>query len=323
MKLSIHQLSKVYQDGKKALGDLDLELDNGVFGLLGPNGAGKSTLLEILSLNLMPTTGQVLWKGRDIHKNPQAFRQRLGYLPQTYGLYPELTARQFMKYMGGLFGLHGRPLRSKIDECLERTHLSPVAGRKIKSFSGGMRQRLAIAHTLINSPEFLIIDEPTTGLDPSERVAFRNMLFDLGHTCVVLLSTHIVKDVEFTCHRMMLLYDGLQRFLGEPGDFMGRVEGRVFTIDKPLADFKAFAADHTVVAIRQYGDRVEIRYITPDHEAQAPGSKPVAINLEDAYIDFIREQKAIETPEDGQGQPGEDAINMIEDEEEVTLAQND
>ena len=297
MKLSIQQLNKTYQDGKEALRDLNLELDNGVFGLLGPNGAGKSTLLEILSLNLMPTSGRILWEGRDIHANPRAFRQILGYLPQTYGLYPELTARQFMKYMGGLFGLHGRRLRARIDECLELTHLGHVARRKIKSFSGGMRQRLAIAQSLINTPAFLIIDEPTTGLDPSERVAFRNMLFDLGHSCVVLLSTHIVKDVEFTCHRMMLLYGGAECYLGQPSGFMGRVHGRVFVVERPLDEFKAFTATHTVVAIHQQGDRVQIRYITPGHDEQEPGSQPADINLEDAYLDFIREQKTTQAPE--------------------------
>ena len=288
MRLKIEQLTKIYQDGKVALSDFCLELDHGVFGLLGPNGAGKSTLLEILSLGLMPTRGKITWEGRDIHAHPTHYRRILGYLPQTYGFYGELKAQTFLEYIGKLFGLHGRALRTRIDECLERVNLTEVRRRKIKSFSGGMRQRLAIAQALVGGPQLLVIDEPTTGLDPGERVAFRNMIFDLGRSRVIILSTHIVKDVEFSCHGMTLLYGGRQRYIGEPPGFMDGVRGRVFEVELPFERFDAFAAAHHVVAIHEHGEWVNVRYITPGAATDVPGALPAHPNLEDAYVDFIR-----------------------------------
>ena len=290
----IQHLTKIYQDGKVALNDFNLELDCGVFGLLGPNGAGKSTLLEILSLGLMPTTGQILWDGKDIHRHPTAYRRILGYLPQTYGFYDELKAQTFLNYMGKLFGLRGRELRARVEECLEKVNLTEVRRRKIKSFSGGMRQRLAIAQALIARPQLLIIDEPTTGLDPGERVAFRNMIFDLGRACVILLSTHIVKDVEFSCQGMALLYGGLQHFCGEPLRFMEAAQRRVFEVELPFSQFDAFAAAHHVVAIHEHGEWVNVRFITPDPFTRVPGAQPVRVNLEDAYVDFIRARQGKE-----------------------------
>ncbi|HPK04004.1 MAG TPA: ATP-binding cassette domain-containing protein [Candidatus Sumerlaeota bacterium] len=294
MSLRIEQLRKVYSDGKVALHGLDLELTPGVFGLLGPNGAGKSTLLEILSLNLMPTSGRVLWDGRDIHRQPNAYRRILGYLPQSYGFYPELTVRAFLHYMGGLYGLGGRRLRRRIAECLELVGLSAEQRKKTNALSGGMRQRLAIAHALLHEPKLLIVDEPTTGLDPAERVAFRNLLFDLGRSATVILSTHIVKDVEFTCHRMMLLYDGRARFLGPPADFIERVRGRVLLTEIPAREFESFSRAHDVVAIQERGDRMKVRFLNgapATNHGSPPGVRPAAPNLEDAYVDFIRERR--------------------------------
>lgn len=294
MRLSIQNLTKIYQDGKVALNGFSLELDHGVFGLLGPNGAGKSTLLEILSLGLMPTSGRILWEGRDVHENPRAYRRILGYLPQTYGFYGELKAQTILEYVGKLFGLHGRALRERVGLCLERVNLTEVRRRKIKSFSGGMRQRLAIAQALVSDPQLLIIDEPTTGLDPGERVAFRNMIFDLGQTRVIFLSTHIVKDVEFSCHGMTLLYGGCQRYTGAPAGFMDGVRARVFEVELPFDRFDAFAAGHHVVAIHEHGEWVNVRFITPEPRSDVEGAGPVKVNLEDAYVDFIRARQAEE-----------------------------
>jgi len=300
MRLEIHQLSKVYQDGKVALRDFNLALDDGVFGLLGPNGAGKSTLLEILALGLMPTAGTIRWEGRDVHQHPTAYRRILGYLPQTYGFYDELKAQTLLEYIGKLFGLHGRALRARVDECLERVNLGEVRRRKVKTFSGGMRQRLAIAQALVSAPKLLIIDEPTTGLDPGERVAFRNMIFDLGRSCVILLSTHIVKDVEFSCHGMALLFGGRQHFCGEPLRFMDTVRGRVFEVELPFSQFDGFAAAHHVVAIHEHGDRVNVRFITPEPSSDVPGALLQRVNLEDAYVDFIRARQREEEQAFGQ-----------------------
>lgn len=294
MKLSIQHLGKTYQDGKVALSDFNWDLDYGVYGLLGPNGAGKSTLLEILSLNLVPSTGKILWEGKDIQKHPQEFRRILGYLPQTYGFYGELNSVQLLSYLGKLHGLRGKHLRKRIDECLEQANLMDVRKRKVKAYSGGMQQRLAIAQALLHSPQLVVIDEPTTGLDPGERIAFRNMLFDLGQTAIVLLSTHIVKDVEYACRLMTLLYGGTQRFTGQPVDFIQRVEGRVFEVPVHFADFEEFSHSHQVVAIQEHGEVMDVRYISPHTTTAIPNARPVKANLEDAYVDYIREQRGEE-----------------------------
>lgn len=288
MGLSIRNLRKTYQDGKQAVVDFNWELERGVYGLLGPNGAGKSTVLEILSLNLMPTGGTILWDGRDILKRPTAFRRALGYLPQNYGFYPELTARQMLDYFGRLNGLRGRQLRKRIDEVFEILGLKDVRNRKIKTFSGGTRQRLAIAQALLHEPQLLVVDEPTTGLDPGERVAFRNLLFDLGRTCVVLLSTHIVKDVEFTCHEMTLLYGGAQRFTGPPSDFLTGLDGRVFEKAVGLDDFDAYCRARSVIAIREGADCIVVRHVESDGAGGPDSGEAVKPNLEDAYVDFVR-----------------------------------
>jgi ABC-2 type transport system ATP-binding protein len=295
MVLSIQHLSKTYQDGKKAVADFNWEIERGVYGLLGPNGAGKSTLLEILSLNLMPTSGAVLWDGWNVQKHATAFRRALGYLPQTYGFYPELTARQMLGYLGRLHGLYGRHLRNRMNEVLEVLNLTAVRNRKIKTYSGGTRQRLAIAQALLHEPQLLVIDEPTTGLDPSERVFFRNLLFDLGKVCVVLLSTHIVKDVEFTCHAMTLLYGGEQRFTGLPADFIRRVEGRVFEREVPLADFKDYCRERCIIAIREKPGTVVVRHVTRQRPSCAEDGDAVRPNLEDAYVDFVGERQGEES----------------------------
>ena len=292
-RLSIQSLGKTYADGKVALDEFNLELDNGVYGLLGPNGAGKSTLLEILSLNLMPTRGKVLWEGQDIHRRPSRFRGVLGYLPQSYGFYDELSAEGMLHYLARLRGLRGRRLRERTEVVFALTGLEAVRRRKCKSMSGGMRQRLAIAIALIHEPHLLVIDEPTTGLDPGERVAFRNMIFDLGRSCIVFLSTHIVKDVEFSCHGMTLLYGGRQHYTGAPAEFMSRVERRVFEVEVGLDDFAAFSAAHHVVSIRELADRIEVRYIEPEAYTAVEGAMPVKVNLEDAYVDFIRQQESV------------------------------
>jgi len=290
IRLKFSQLSKVYQDGTRALTDFNWELGNGVFGLLGPNGAGKSTLLEILSLHLMPSSGKIFWNGWDIQKKALKFRRIIGYLPQNYGFYPELKATHILRYLGRLNGLHGKKLERRVEEVLEIVGLTEVRKRKVKGYSGGMRQRLAIAQSLVHSPRLLVVDEPTTGLDPGERVAFRNMLFDLGRSCVVLLSTHIVKDVEFSCHQMTLLYGGLQYFAGQPVDFVKRVQGRVFELDVPLGVFEDFSQKHHVIAIQESGERVSVRFIVGNGEGVTQGASPVTPNLEDAYVDFIRER---------------------------------
>ena len=298
-ELKIENLCKTYQDNTVALEDFNWELGPGIYGLLGPNGAGKSTLLEMLSLNLMPTSGKIYWNEKNVQKHPGRFRKALGYLPQEYGFYPELKAHQFLNYMGRLHGMSKKDLKNRIDESLELVNMEDRKKKKIKSFSGGMKQRLAIAQALIHRPRLLVIDEPTTGLDPSERVSFRNLLFELGRRCVVLLSTHIVKDVEFTCHYMTVLYGGRQRFTGKPVDFIRRMEGRVYEKAISPPEIETFSKTHHVIAIKETPEHVIIRFILAGKGETPPvNATPVKANLEDTYVEFIRKQESSDIREE-------------------------
>ncbi|MBN1486407.1 MAG: ABC transporter ATP-binding protein [Anaerolineae bacterium] len=234
--IKIQDLKKVYGKGAKAvtaLNGINLEIDGGMFGLLGPNGAGKTTLMRILAGIINPTGGSVLVEGHDIAttKGKEAVKAMLGYLPQELGLYPDLTAWQFVDYMAILKGMHDPSARKeRVDEVLGLVGLADVVGRKIKGFSGGMKRRVGIAQALVSDPRILIVDEPTAGLDPEERIRFRNLLVDLAAERVVILSTHIVEDIGQTCNDLAVLSKGQILFRGSPADLMQAAEGQVWTV---------------------------------------------------------------------------------------------
>ena len=196
MEISIKGLSKRYKGNKLALKDFDLELRNGILGLIGPNGAGKSTLMRILSTISLPTEGLVTLDGSDIVKSPDKIRKTLGYLPQDFGVYPNLTALEFLEYIAAIKGFTGKSMKIRIEALLEKLNLWPVRNHPIKTYSGGMKQRIGIAQVLLGDPKLLILDEPTVGLDPEERVRFRNLLTELSGERIVILSSHIVSDIE-------------------------------------------------------------------------------------------------------------------------------
>ena len=231
MQISLQELTMTYPSGKKALQGVNLELDSpSLVGLLGPNGAGKSTLMKLLVAGLLPTGGAVRVDGEPLLRRERALKARLGYLPQDFGLYDELTVTQFLDYMGALKGL--RDSRAAIQSAIEEVHLEEKARAKIRTLSGGQRQRVGIAQALLGEPELLIFDEPTVGLDPEERIHFRNLFSRLAQKRLVLLSTHIIEDVQSVCSRLLVLHRGRLRFDGPPEELIRAAEGHVGTFDE-------------------------------------------------------------------------------------------
>jgi len=281
-------LNKVYHGGVYALNNVDLTIPPGMFGLLGPNGAGKTTLMRILAGIVRPTSGTIRIGEYDggTERGHTAVKRMLGYLPQDFGVYPDLNAREFLDYIAILKGLRDRTLRHKrIEALLEIVSLTQVANRKLKTYSGGMKRRVGIAQALLNDPALLIVDEPTAGLDPEERIRFRNLLSELGGNRTVLLSTHIVEDIAQTCQRLAVLKDGHLIFQGTTVAAMREAQGKVWIITtsgyKPEGNF-------TVVATLHMGTTAQYRVVgDPSPEAAAVPAEPT---LEDTYVWLMREQ---------------------------------
>lgn len=278
MKLEIEDVSRRYDD-VWALRRVSLEVDRGVVGLLGPNGAGKSTLMRILATLTRPTEGEVRWEGRPLAEAPDRLRRVLGYLPQEFGIYPRLTAREFLRYLAAARGIAGD---RRVDELLALVNLQQAADRKLGSFSGGMRQRVGIAQALLNDPELLIVDEPTVGLDPEERARFRALLSELGGDRIVLLSTHIVSDVEAVAGRIAVLVDGQLRADGPPSELLAEVEGRVWRLVVEPDRLPELRRHHPVTSATQRADGAHVRLVAA--EAPAPDAEPAEPSLEDAYL---------------------------------------
>ena len=287
MDIQITRLSKTYGAGAKAvpaLKGIDLAIGPGMFGLLGPNGAGKTTLMRILAGLVNPTSGQVKVGGHDLgtESGKVAVKAMLGYLPQELGLYPDLTARQFLDYMAILKGLSDGALRrGRIEEALETVGLTGEASRPLKGFSGGMKRRVGIAQALLNDPQLLIVDEPTAGLDPEERIRFRNLLVDLASDRIVILSTHIVEDISQTCRDMAVLDHGRLRFHGAPAELIARARGVVWQITTPNGS----KPDHDLIVVStlHLADGVQYRVVGRDASAYA-GAQLVQPGLEDGYV---------------------------------------
>jgi len=241
VEIAIQNLTKVYRGKVRALNGIDLRVQNGMFGLLGPNGAGKTTLMRILAGILLPTSGHLMAGGHDMasERGRTAVKRILGYLPQELGLYPDLSAREFLDYIALLKGLDERQARARrVAELLETVSLADVASRKLKTFSGGMKRRVGIAQALLNDPQLLIVDEPTAGLDPEERIRFRNLLAELGGNRIVVLSTHIVEDVAQTCQELAVMRAGQIIFRGGIAELVGAAQGKVWTVTTPVGGAK-------------------------------------------------------------------------------------
>lgn len=223
MEISIKGVSKKYKGNKYGLKDFNLELRNGILGLIGPNGAGKSTLMRILATISRPTEGTITLDGTDIVKNPDSVRRVLGYLPQDFGVYPNLTAMEFLEYIAAIKGFSGRGIKMRIEALLDGLNLTTVKDRPIGTYSGGMKQRIGIAQVLVGDPKLLILDEPTVGLDPEERIRFRNLLTELSGERIVILSSHIVSDIETVADKIAIVCQGRVLMHGLPVE-KGRLE---------------------------------------------------------------------------------------------------
>ena len=285
--IEIKNLSKVYGSGGKAvqaLDQIDLQINSGMFGLLGPNGAGKTTLMRIIAGIVHPSGGTVTVNGHDLghEQGRTAVKTVLGYLPQELGMYPELSARQFVDYMAILKGVDEAGLRKqRVDDVLQMVGLGDQADRKIKGFSGGMKRRVGIAQALVNDPRIMIVDEPTAGLDPEERIRFRNLLVDLASERIVLLSTHIVEDIGQTCRDMAVLSKGKILFRGSPTDLTQAAEGHVWTVNS--ANGRKPNNGMVVVSMLHLADGVQYRLVgpPPDEYPTAQAARP---SLEDGYV---------------------------------------
>jgi ABC-2 type transport system ATP-binding protein len=281
LQLEIDHLGKTYKGGIAALNDFSLQLRPGVLGLLGPNGAGKSTLMNILATVTRPTSGSVKWNGEDVALRPNGLRQVLGYLPQDFGVYPNLNPVEFLNYLAAVKGMSRPAARKRIDELLDLVNLTDARKRPLGGFSGGMRQRVGIAQALLNDPQLLIVDEPTAGLDPEERVRFRNLLSELSGERIVILSTHIVSDVEATATSIALIAQGSLVIHATPEELLGKVEGKVWEWVLPSTELAAARERYLISNTLHRSNGVHARVVSL---APPPGAAPLPANLEDAYL---------------------------------------
>ncbi len=281
MELSIERLSKHYGQ-QVALRNVSLTCGDEMVGLIGPNGAGKTTLMRILATLIPPTTGQVTWNGQDIRAHAQGLRRVLGYLPQEFGLYEEFTARQLLRYLAAMKGLPDALARRRVDEMLELVNLESDADRTLKTYSGGMKQRVGIAQALLNDPELLIVDEPTAGLDPAERVRFRMLLASLAARRLVLLSTHIIGDVEAVASRLVLLNKGQVVADARPADLLAKAAGQVWTVTTDPPTALRLQGEHQVSALVQQPHGVTLRIVSPERPHET--ATLIEPTLEDAYL---------------------------------------
>jgi ABC-type multidrug transport system ATPase subunit len=285
MELTIEHLSKQYRHDFWGLRDFDLELGPGVIGLLGPNGAGKSTLMRMLATITRPTEGTVKWNGTDIVKSPDTLRAVLGYLPQDFGIYPNLNAVEFLEYMAAIKGLDAKVSRRRIDELLQVVNLVDAARRPLGRYSGGMKQRVGIAQALLNDPQLLIVDEPTVGLDPEERVRFRNLLSDLSGNRIIILSTHIVSDVEATATEIVVVNKGRKLQHAAPEELLQLLDGKVWQWMVPSTELTALKQKYIISGTVRRSEGVQVRVVS--ESSPATEAEPISPSLEDVYLFLV------------------------------------
>jgi ABC-2 type transport system ATP-binding protein len=300
MRLVIDGVSKCYKGNIWGLRDFNLELEPGVLALVGPNGAGKSTLMRILATITKATEGSVTWSGAngqaavDISRLPDELRAVLGYLPQDFGIYPNLNAVEFLEYLAALKGLDGPTARRRIQELLQVVNLFDIRKQPLGGYSGGMKQRLGIAQALLNDPQLLIVDEPTAGLDPEARVRFRNLLSDLAGERIVLLSTHIVSDAEATATEIAVINKGHLLRHGAPEHLLQIVEGMVWQWVIPSMELSTFKQQYLISSTARRSDGVHLRVVA--EVAPAADAQPADPTLEDAYLYLISSANGSTTP---------------------------
>jgi len=287
MKIEIQGLNQIYPNGNHALKDINLEFGTGMFGLLGPNGAGKSSLMRIMVTLMKPSSGVVLVDGKDIQKNRKELRKILGYLPQDFRFFTSLKTWEFLDYSGALSGLRNRKERlAEVDRLLDQVGLLEVRDRQANRLSGGMKRRLGIAQALIGSPRIIVVDEPTTGLDPDERIRFRNILSQLSQNDVtIILSTHIVGDISSTCQGMALLNRGELVFSGSPENLVKHAEGHVFKMNLNPYEYEQVKERYNVISTIPVETGWEVQIVSD--EAPEYLSSGIIPNIEHAYVYFM------------------------------------
>jgi ABC-2 type transport system ATP-binding protein len=287
MNISIQNLNKVYNNGKHAISDLNLEIESGMFGLLGPNGAGKSTLMRILVTLMKPTSGKVLIDGMDITKNRAEIRDVLGYLPQDFRFFTKLKTWEFLDYAARLSGIRNKKERlQKVDLWLENVGLFDARDRNADKLSGGMKRRLGIAQALIGDPKLLVVDEPTTGLDPEERIRFRNILSDISNKdAIIILSTHIVGDISSICQSMTLLDNGYLGFSGAPEELVEKSKGHVWQIHTSGTDYDILKNKYPIISTIPTDDGWDVQFVADSIDM--PDAVQIDPTLEHAYVYFM------------------------------------
>jgi ABC-type multidrug transport system ATPase subunit len=262
-----------------------MTIENGILGLLGPNGAGKSTLLKMIATVSKPTDGMICLNRNNIVKDPNYMRQQLGFLPQDFGVYPNLNAFEFLAYMAAIKGVGGENMKKRITQLLDGLNLMNAAKNPIGSYSGGMKQRVGIAQALLNNPKVLIFDEPTVGLDPEERVRFRNLISDLASDSIVILSSHIVSDIDTIADKVAIMKNGTLITYGNQENLIAQISGKVFETSIQKEDLNRFKSEYTVVSTARKAGQLVVRYLSDTPPVNAVRKEA---NLEDAYLNLTK-----------------------------------
>ena len=287
-KIVIKGLSKSYDGKKDALNSLDLVIPNGMFGILGRNGSGKSTLMNIIATILQPSKGTVTINGIEI-KNSQKIRQMIGYLPQDFDFYPNMKVSEVLYYLGFLSKINQTNFDKYVDLILRKVNLIDYKNKKVKSLSGGMKKRLGIAQAILHDPKVIIVDEPTAGLDPEERVRLRNLLSDLAENKIVIISTHIVSDIESTCNRIAILDKGSLVYKGDIPSLIQQSDDHIYEINLSPSELESFREnDLFITKTQEIENKLKVRFIS---ETKVANAKKVKADFEDAYMYFLKKQQ--------------------------------
>lgn len=287
-KIVIKGLSKSYDGKKDALNSLDLVIPNGMFGILGRNGSGKSTLMNIIATILQPSKGTVTINGIEI-KNSQKIRQMIGYLPQDFDFYPNMKVSEVLYYLGFLSKINQTDFDKYVDLILRKVNLIDYKNKKVKSLSGGMKKRLGMAQAILHDPKVIIVDEPTAGLDPEERVRLRNLLSDLAENKIVIISTHIVSDIESTCNRIAILDKGSLVYKGDIPSLIQQSDDHIYEINLSPSELESFREnDLFITKTQEIENKLKVRFIS---ETKVANAKKVKADFEDAYMYFLKKQQ--------------------------------
>lgn len=301
MRLTLERLSKQFKN-RIAVENVNAELTEGIYGFLGANGAGKTTLMQMICGIVAPTSGEVKLNGKNVTEMGEQFRDLLGYLPQEFGYAPGFTAEDFLLYIASVKGLDPRYARRRTRELMKLVSLEGDMKRKIRTFSGGMKRRLGIAQALLNDPKILIMDEPTAGLDPKERAYFRNVISEMAQDKIIIISTHIVSDIEYISDQVILMKKGRFILQGTTEELTAEAEGMVWSCRVPVREWAAFEISHTVANSRNLGEMVEARVISPERPcADAEQAEPT---LEDLYLKCFSDELGMLEQTDGKKRRG-------------------